>query len=450
MSPSIDRHGLLLVPPFVSIAFGPLAGPTMLLAAAKSAGHEVDLVDLNERWIRGHRHQLAPEPRRFIGDHDRPSGLSALKEMFYADLGVNLVAETHDEIHASAARIADSDVGRWIDAELECPSVPAVVGVSVMYREQVEIALAITGLVRRRYPEALVIWGGAHVTAMRDQIARDPGYGRSIDGFVFGYAEGTWVDILDAVRARSRLPDEVIAAGDGRTLRAREDLGIVPYFGRLDMFDADRLTLPLQASRGCSYGTCSYCTYPHIEGAPRRVPPAVLQAAIEAAIARGGALSFKDSLVDLDLLVEIAECIRGRAKWSACTKLERGLAKVLPRLARAGCRTLELGLETLEPEAQRLALKRQSAATLCATLDAAARAGIALVINYITGFPDSSPSAEEACKAFVEAELAARPQLVAELEAHTLQVERLAKLGRTPDLFGIRIIRARPWSSVRD
>ena len=123
-----------------------------------------------------------------------------------------------------------------------------------MYREQVEIALAITAIVRRLFPNVRVTWGGAHVTAMRDEIAGDAQYGVSIDGFVFGYAEQTWVDILNAVGSGSSLPSELVRAGGGQARFAREDLRIVPDFGPVDLFERSRLTFLCRHREGAATG----------------------------------------------------------------------------------------------------------------------------------------------------------------------------------------------------
>ena len=190
--------------------------------------------------------------------------------------------------------------------------------------------------------------------------------------------------------------------------------------------------------------------YPHIEGRPRRIPPSIVRATIEQAIEHRASLSFKDSLADGELLLDLANWIGGRVEWSACTKLDAKLPSRLDELAVGGCKTLEIGLETLEPRAQQDAQKKQTLKAFTALLDAAARTGIALVINYITGFPRSDPEEEQRWRSYVEHELACRTDLVATLEHHSLQVERLAALARDPQAHGLRIIDAWPWSSVLD
>ncbi|NBX34834.1 hypothetical protein EBR16_05675, partial [bacterium] len=70
-----------------------------------------------------------------------------------------------------------------------------------MFSGQVIAGLAITEVVKQLWPGVAVVWGGAHVTALADRIAQDSRYGKSVDGFVAGYAERTWVELLDSVAA---------------------------------------------------------------------------------------------------------------------------------------------------------------------------------------------------------------------------------------------------------
>lgn len=448
-------RALLVVAPLIAIARGPLLGAANLVAAGRRAGHAVDLLDLNARWICEHIPEGALlEQRRFIGDHDRPEVFRVLRQQFLSALDLEPPARHMAEIHARAQALAASPFGRWAEAALIGSAQgrpPEVLGVSVMYDEQVLPALAITVIARRLSPRAVVIWGGPHVTAMRDEIVHDEAYGWQIDGFAFGYAESTWADALDAIGHERRLPPEIVRAGSGKVVMANEALNVLPDFGSLSAYDPARLTLPIQASRGCSYGICTFCTYPGVEGrASRRLDTATVRAAIEQAVTLGASLSFKDSLVDHDLLIELCHWIGGRVAWSACTKLTAQLPGLLAALARSGCHTLEIGLETLAHDAQVVARKKQPLANFLALLDAAQHSGIALVLNYITGFPKVEAADEQAARLLVLDALAARPRLTAALEHNRLQVERLAPLGRAPSTHGIEIVGERPWSSVLD
>lgn len=446
-------NAILLVPPLLKIAYGPLLGPAMLIGAAVEAGHDVQLLDLNAVWIRERlRAPTELEKRTFIGDHDRPNALCALHDEFVEKLSTDDVRDTHEGILSAAQRVETDDFGAWAREQLRrARRCPDVIGVSVMYRDQVEPALAMTILARSLWPKAVVVWGGAHVTALRDDIAGDVRYGCGglINRFVFGYAERTWCALLDAVDRRVALPDEAVRAGSRQWLRAVEDLSVVPVFCDADGYAATRLTLPVQSSRGCTYGACAYCTYPSIEGSPRELPWSATDPVIEYAARVNAALSFKDSLVQGSRLEALAERIAGRVPWSACTKLDARLPGRLARLALGGCKTLEIGLETLDTRAQGMILKRQSAATFFEFLDASAAANIAVVVNYIIGFPDSDLLEEARSLSVAKQALTdRRPELVSKLERNTFQLERLALMAQQPERFGMRITKCAPWSSV--
>lgn len=449
----VSTSALVVIPPFLKIAYGPLLGPAMLLGAGRDAGHDVRLLDLNASWIRERLPDaVVAAPRHFIGDHDRPPALAAMHRDFLRELALVDPRQTHDAVIGAATRLVSEAFGAWVRPEIaNVPRRPDVFGVSLMYREQVEPALAISMIARQRWPYALIVWGGAHVTALREEISSDRRYAGDglIDGFVFGYAERTWTELLDAVADGTAIPNEIVEAGSGPWRAALDDGAVVPVFDDVAAYDSRRLTLPIQSSRGCTYGKCAYCTYPVIEGAPRNLPWTAIDPVIEHAILRSAVLSFKDSLIDGDRLEALGNRVAGRTRWSACTKLDARLPGRLEHLAAGGCRTLEIGLETIDRHAQSVIMKRQNEATFYKLLDAAAASNIAIVANYITGLPNVDANEQARCRALVEAEMETRkPALVSKLEHNTFQLERLAPMGRNPERYGIRITHRAPWASV--
>ena len=142
--------------------------------------------------------------------------------------------------------------------------------------------------------------------------------------------------------------------------------------------------------------------------------------------------------------------IEGRVRWSACTKLHRALDRdLLRRLAAGGCDTLEIGLETIDPEGQQRISKRQSKELFLRVLDAAAAAGVGMVVNYITGFPGEDAAAGVRDLGWVEEQLALRrPGLRAVLEHNGFQLERLSPMARRPEAFGVRVTGEWPWATV--
>ena len=204
--------------------------------------------------------------------------------------------------------------------------------------------------------------------------------------------------------------------------------------------------IPAQLSRGCAYGKCTFCTYPSTEGAFRSLAASGAEASVRLAVTLGAEVSFKDSLLTSPLLKVAASLCIGRARWSGCTKLSRSLVDLMPTLARSGCSTLELGLETLSENAQRLIDKRQSVGLLRDVLDAAAAHGVALVVNVITGFPGEDDDSQ--WLSLLAEEIARRsPRLTVKVERNKFQLERRAPMAERPP-FGLRVTGAWPWSSV--
>jgi radical SAM superfamily enzyme YgiQ (UPF0313 family) len=282
---------------------------------------------------------------------------------------------------------------------------------------------------------------GARVTALAPEIAEEVRYGHGIDGFVAGYAERTFVELLGAVLDGSSWPTSVFAAGSHAWKRATGILETTPAFGSLRDYGAPRLTLPAQVTRGCAYGRCEFCTYPAVEGAV--VEPTALhhlEPVVAEAVARGAVVSFKDALMTPPFLRKVASLIAGRARWSACTKVAPALVELLPVLAASGCETLEVGIETLVERSQLVINKKVTRGLVDALLRAAQAVGVRIVVNYMTGLPFEDPRDAADCYGWIQ-NLAAKTGAV--VEHHEFEAERRAKIVRH-----LRVTATWPWSSV--
>jgi len=453
---------LLLVPPFLKHFGGPMAGPAYLKGAGERAGHTVDVLDLNREWIK-ERITSAYTSGQIKGDHDKPS--KELNRLYqeWQELCAShwpmpvpvseresrtvILYATHEEVIGCAANMAAGSFGEWVRRHLEQAPRPDLVGLSVMFSGQIIAALSVTKVIHGVWPGVPVVWGGAHVTALADPISKEAMYGEGIDGFVVGYAEKTWVELLDAVAGDTPWPAEVFKAGTA-SRRAKEDGTTVPAFD-LASYGQGSLTLPVQASRGCAYGKCSFCTYPKIEGKHRKLKIEGLEPVILLAAEREAVLSFKDSLLVLNQRHAIGDMIKGRVMWSACTKLHPNMnLQTMKRLYAEGLRTLEIGLETLDESSQELINKPQKPEVLTSFLDAAAESGVAIVINYLTGLPGADAEVEQHWLQVVRDEVTAHPKLKAMIEHNAFQLEMLSPMGSNPSAYGIEVTRRWPWSSL--
>lgn len=458
---------LLIVPPLLKYAAGPLLGPSILAGVAEASGHRVDVLDLNIDFLRAH---LGPSPVispvRAHGDHARPpEGLRQAADHFLSLLGPTIrgpvghrernacltLPVSHAQVYAAVARLVDTPLGEWTGQQLADlgGSRPDVVCVSVLYSGQVLAGLVATVHARARWPGVPVIWGGAHVTSLRDVIPSDPAFGELVEGFVFGAAEQTFVALLAAIDGAGPWPEEVVRAGTGNARVGRTTTAALPRFDALELYGVPVLTLPAQTGRGCAYARCTYCTYPAIEGTVTDLGLAMLDDVVRKAAPRGAVVSLKDSLLVPQRLEVIANCVAGRALWAGCTKLHPRLDRALmSRLAASGCRTLEFGLETLVAESQALIAKRQTDELFTMVLDACAHAGVHPVVNVITGFPGEEAAAAAEMLAQVEQSLLrAGGAEFGQVEHNSFELERLAPMAKDPR---IEVTGAWPWASVMD
>lgn len=153
-------------------------------------------------------------------------------------------------------------------------------------------------------------------------------------------------------------------------------------------------TLPIQGSRGCTFG-CGYCpfraTSPFRERAPHRI-------AEEARYLRdlfgAKALAFRDPLFNFhrERVLDIARHLKPLAlRFSGEMRADRLDDEVLTALYGAGLRSLELGVESADLEL----LKREkrtppSLEQIRAVIATAHRLGIRVIANFMMGLPDDT------------------------------------------------------------
>lgn len=452
---------LLIVPPLLKYLAGPLAGPAALAGVAQRTGKPLEVCDWNARYLGGFA-TGRPRIDGVVGDHSRDLGLDAAAEAWWRAVTAAMPARPPERtpgldpvssacvdfstMDATARNIARSPLGAELAALLPRAR-PAWVGVSVLWSGQVYGALAATHLVKRRWPGIRVVWGGPHVTALLPEIAADPRYGVHVDGFVGGYAEATFEDLLES---DGELGRGLVQAGRGDSARAIEMPGR-SEFGDLSLYGRPRLILPAQASRGCAYGRCRFCTYPSIEGSYRRLSLDGLAHATTQACRLEASVAVKDAFATPPVLDAVASIVGGRVRWSACTRLVPRLGRQrLQALVERGLATLEIGVETFDPTTLLALDKRQRLDQLEALMQDARELDLHLVLNLMAGFPGQSADSAMASLEQVRALANRHPDTRFSTERNLLEVERRSPIAAAPERFGVRIDRAWPWASVVD
>lgn len=452
---------ILYVPPLLAHLSGPPGAVVALAGVAARVNAPLRVVDGNARWLHAHTRRRAVTLVQPSGDQAKPAGgFSGAKSAWwrllrscFSQRAESLLGEhpeaaltyDHDAVVEAARRLSRTPWGDRTRQELEGPR-PAFFAVTVLWSGQLVAALAASLLARAIWPGIPVVWGGAHVTALAPEIANHLAYGACVDGFVAGYAEKTFEAMLTGPPLDA---PGVFRAGQRRWERALGDAAAPGHYGDLSLYGVPRLSLPAWTGRGCAYGKCAFCTYPAVEGAVVDAGLAPLDTAVTAAVRAGADVSLKDALVLHPRLDAVAARVAGRVRWSACTRIVPAPPRQrLEQWVCGGLRTLELGVESLDPATLRHLAKRQPLRLLDAWLEAAAGLDVVLVLNAMFGFPEQAPADVIEQLGQFEALHARFPRTRFVVEKHWFQLERRAPMAQRPEAFGIRGIRTWPWASV--
>lgn len=164
---------------------------------------------------------------------------------------------------------------------------------------------------------------------------------------------------------------------------------------RYAMLSHGGTTLPIQGSRGCSFG-CGYCPFRATSTyRERSVDSVVAEIRTQRQKYRANAFAFRDPLFNLnrDRVLALAEGIAPLGiNFSAEMRADRLDDALLQALKRAGLRSLELGIESVDREM----LKREKRSPAAEgkveeVIQSAHRLGIRVIGNFMMGLPDDRP-----------------------------------------------------------
>jgi hypothetical protein len=358
---------VIIFPPPSPSDTNPPLGPALLARAAAARGLRLHVLDLNIMHINRYQDGPVRRPYAALGDHgkDRPLlgeaaanlfesfGLDGEETLHAPDTG-RPVAGMHYSFDA-LWRAIDRQINtagplvRWIEKSLaEAPGwPPAVLGLSIMGPSQVFLSLLILKLAKRTWPSITTVIGGSHVTLLAAEIRKDERYRECVDHLLPGHSELELVDLIHRIKGGADQPVP------GRSPTQGPPFDYLPFFdeSQLALYPPDRLTLPLQFTRGCYYAKCAYCTYPVVEPVVTKLYARQARDVMARLRDLHGVnrFSIKDSLFTPAMLDRLSRALdepsRLNVRWSVTTKVSRQLVDLAPALASAGLSTVELGVE---------------------------------------------------------------------------------------------------------
>jgi anaerobic magnesium-protoporphyrin IX monomethyl ester cyclase len=491
-----DAPAVLVVPP-VCDPYAPLAGVPAVAAALLQAGRPVACVDLNlelhegladERVLDGLRRDAALE--RELGAGPEALGRAQLtlpdlaarigagqralrdRDSYRLDddgrlrlaraavgwaplaglLAFAAAPFSADRAGAVLARRAPLPFLSWLE-DVGVPRIleedPAWVGLSVTFEQQLLPTLVLADLLRQR--GATIVVGGFHLSTVGAAGLRaDPVLFDRVDAVALGEGEGVALALDQAVRDGRSL-DGI----DGLATRS-DDGGPMhpPDMARLatpamacmplDRYLAPATVLPVQTSRGCWFGRCSFCNFAATSPGYRRRPLSLLLDDLEDLAPLADAFALSAEAEPPSVCRELAEGMLRRGfevPWEIMCRLDRGLNRAtLERMAEAGCRTIFFGVEAGSPRINALMRKEVSGAVARRVLGDCAEAGINVVLSAIEGFPGETPAEAAMTRTFLAwAQRELGDRIVVNAGIHRYRLTRGSPVWAEPERFGVQI-----------
>lgn len=312
---------------------------------------------------------------------------------------------------------------------------PDVVGFTVTYRNQLLPAFELAGLVRRALPGATLVAGGGMVTSLRPDLAPAGTAPYPFDRVVFGPGEAALLAL-----ARGEGDDGPALASDPSAIEFEPDYSFRPPADYLSPVPV----LPVASSRGCYWHRCLFCpeavtpTHPYREYPPAEFPDLLLSLA-----ERYGARHFHvaDNAVPprtLKALAERAEDLASAGiRWHGFARFEPLLADpaLCARLAKGGCASLHLGLESGSPAVLEKLRKGTDLAVAERILHALRGAGAWPYVYVLLGTPGETEADGERTLAFLERNADA----IGWLNLSIFNLPRESVFASDPEAHGIRL-----------
>jgi len=227
----------------------------------------------------------------------------------------------------------------------------------------------------------------------------------SLPQLAFGEPDFTTVAMLSAggavpgvaIRAAEgiRSPDPLPVDLDASPVPAW-DLIDLPVYGFRPHQSPDEITWPVLASRGCPY-PCFWCEVRSRPAWTTRSPNVVVDEIVALQQEHGAQTFFlADPLFGLHREWVRAFCAdltrrAPTARWTCMTRTDRVDEPTLRAMARAGCRNVLFGVESMSPAVLAASGKRLDPSTVAPALAAARKAGLESVVSLMVGLPGDDP-----------------------------------------------------------
>lgn len=281
-----------------------------------------------------------------------------------------------------------------------CSDSPQVIGLSIN-RASVQSSIIVSELMRRKCPQAIIVWGGPATLTEAD--LHEVLESAAADMVLSGEGEEVFPRFLKVVEERgdlNQIPGLCLRTPSGWSQEERwtaianlDDIPI-PDFGDYPLERYRTRLLPVIMGRGCR-GRCAFCSDRKIWGEYRGRNPALVVSELIALRDKHGITHFEitDSMIntDSDAFVSLLDSLISRRvgiTWKGFIKPVRQLSfEVLNKMKQAGCQAMTLGVESGSQSVVNSMRKGFNLKDVTRILKQAHGLGIETHLNFMVGFP---------------------------------------------------------------
>ena len=349
-----------------------------------------------------------------------PLGLAyvaaALKEAGEPYSVIDATGEALDAVSPYPDRTDFMVQGLVIDEIVDrIPAESDVIGLSCMFSTLWPLTRRVAEGARERFPDALLVLGGEHGTAVPEHALENSPF----DVVVLGEGEETFLNLLDTRRKGAPLADVpgIAFHGEGGIVRTglsprRRDVDSIPLpdwdsFPIEEYIDRHQInginlgrSMPILGTRGCPF-KCTFCSNPGM-WTQRWIPrnPKLLADEMELYHRRYGVTNFDfqdlTAIVKRQWIVDFCTELIDREvdfTWQmpSGTRSEVFDAEVADLLYRSGCRALAFAPESGSREILKAVKKEVDLDHMLVAMRAAVKRGLKLSCFIVVGFPQDTP-----------------------------------------------------------
>lgn len=407
----------LLYCPFVDPVTPPLGIASLKSALAQDPAIAVRGLDLNLEW----HHRLVSE----IAEARQRTQVPAELERFHAAAGFlrgrgdeffdlekynrasvdfiqftrTLHLKTIKLLNDAPTTLGRQKVSEFLDYALQGD--PVVVGFSLLFDEQVSFSLVLAQIIKEKYPQKIIIFGGAALESSFERIMSQT----YVDYAIRDAAEVPLLRLLQSLASSdvdTSIPG-LVYRHDGQVVsnpvqRTNMDANPYPDFSDhlLDLYFTHRMVIPVLSQKGCYWAKCSFCAEGTLNVYARASVARVVDE-IEHHVRRGHHhFHFVDEMIAAKRFREISEeILRRQLEVYFYAYLRPGpdyTREALDVMYRAGCRYVVWGLESANPRILELVNKGTTVESILTTFTNARDAGIRNHAFVMVGFPTETLS----------------------------------------------------------